>query len=372
MDSNKDRPLKETAPAFVELQGLSRFFGDLVAVDGVQLGIRRGEIFAILGPSGCGKSTLLRLMAGLETPDRGKILLQGQDITEIPAYRRPVNMMFQSYALFPHMSVEENIAFGLKQENMPAEAIEQRIVDVLTLVHMQDYRRRKPAQLSGGQQQRVALARSLAKQPKLLLLDEPMGALDRKLRSEMQFELAEIIRRVRVTCVMVTHDQEEAMVMADRIALMDAGRIAQVGPPMDVYNAPNSRFSAGFLGEVNLLEGRIVESAHGTTVLEIPDIGGNVKLLDEESRELGSPISLAVRPEKILLSERPFDAHYNAVAATVEDLGFLGSQINYHLRLPGGRILSALIPSVDAPPGMEHGAEVFLGWAIRDGVLLLS
>ncbi len=327
MDSTKNRPLKETAPAFVKLQGLCRYFGDVAAVNSVQLGIRRGEIFAILGPSGCGKSTLLRLMAGLETPDGGKIILQGEDITAVPAYRRPVNMMFQSYALFPHMTVEENVAFGLKQDNMPPETMEQRIADVLNLVHMHDYRRRKPAQLSGGQQQRVALARSLAKQPKLLLLDEPMGALDRKLRSEMQFELAEIIRRVRVTCVMVTHDQEEAMVMADRIALMDDGRIAQVGPPMDVYNAPSSRFSASFLGTVNLLEGRIVESLHGTTVLELPDIGGNVKLLDEGSREVGSAVCLALRPEKIVLSDRPFDAHYNAVAATIDDLGFLGSQI---------------------------------------------
>ena len=354
------------------MRGVSRYFGSVVAVDDVSLGIRRGEIFAILGSSGCGKSTLLRIMAGLEAPGAGQILVEGEDITALPPYRRPVNMMFQSYALFPHMTVEQNIAFGLKQDRLPAATIAERIDQVLGLVQMGDYRRRKPDQLSGGQQQRVALARSLAKQPKLLLLDEPMGALDRKLRAEMQFELAEIIRRVRVTCVMVTHDQEEAMVMADRLALMDQGQVVQVGPPAEVYARPNSRFSASFLGAVNLFDARAVTRRGDEVVLELPDMRGNVKARDSREIAPGTAVTIAVRPEHLQLSDKPLDQNYNASAALVEDVGFLGSQTSFHLRLPGGRVVTALLASSAAPPGLAHGSEVFVGWPLVDGVLLLG
>jgi putrescine transport system ATP-binding protein len=369
MDQRENRPL---TPAFVELEGLSRFFGDVAAVRELDLRVRRGEIFAILGSSGCGKSTLLRIMAGLEAPDAGSVRVEGQDITALPPYRRPVNMMFQSYALFPHMSVEQNIAFGLKQDRLAAAEMKKRIDEVLALVQMSDFRRRRPAQLSGGQQQRVALARSLAKRPKLLLLDEPMGALDRKLRAEMQFELADIIRRVRVTCVIVTHDQDEAMVMADRLALMHEGRVVQIGKPAEVYAQPNSRFSAGFLGQVNLFEARVLSSAEGSCLLETPEFGGNVKAPDARGLNAGTAVSLAVRPEQVILSERPLDERYNAAGASVEDIGFLGSQTSYHLRLASGRVLTALVASAAAPTGLGHGSDIYLGWSVADGVVMVE
>ena len=369
MDSSKNRPL---AAAFVELRELSRNFGDVRAVREVSFDIRRGEIFAILGSSGCGKSTLLRIMAGLEQADTGSVLVEGQDITALPPYRRPVNMMFQNFALFPHMSVEQNIAFGLKQDRMPQAQISERIDEVLGLVQMRDYRRRRPEQLSGGQQQRVALARSLAKRPKLLLLDEPMGSLDRKLRAEMQFELADIIRRVRVTCVMVTHDQEEAMVMADRLALMHAGSVVQIGRPAEVYARPNSRFSASFLGDVNLFDAKVVSAGADNCLLEMPDLRGNVKIADSHSLAPGTAVTVAVRPEQLLLSEQPLDHRYNASSAMVEDIGFLGSQTSFHLRLPGGRLVSVLLASASVPANLSHGSQVYLGWAVTDGVLIVE
>ncbi len=227
---------------YVRIESVTKAFDDVYAVDDVSLSIRQGEIFALLGGSGCGKSTLLRMLAGFEAPTSGRILLDGQDLAGIPPYRRPVNMMFQSYALFPHMTVEQNIAFGLKQDKLPKAEINERVKEMLKLVHMTEYARRKPDQLSGGQRQRVALARSLAKRPKVLLLDEPMGALDKKLRTQMQLELVEIIERVGVTCIMVTHDQEEAMTMAQRIAIMHQGWIAQVGTPMEIYETPGQPF----------------------------------------------------------------------------------------------------------------------------------
>jgi putrescine transport system ATP-binding protein len=243
----------------LKIDRVTKKFDETVAVDDVSLSIHQGEIFALLGGSGSGKSTLLRMLAGFERPTEGRIFLDGQDITDMPPYERPINMMFQSYALFPHMTVEQNIAFGLKQDGLPKAEIEERVKEMLGLVQMTQYAKRKPHQLSGGQRQRVALARSLAKRPKLLLLDEPMGALDKKLRSQMQLELVQIIERVGVTCVMVTHDQEEAMTMAERIAIMHQGWIAQVGSPMDIYETPASRLVCEFIGNVNLFEGELVE-----------------------------------------------------------------------------------------------------------------
>ncbi|WMN88096.1 polyamine ABC transporter ATP-binding protein [Vibrio parahaemolyticus] len=248
VDSNPPKPL-------LEIKGLTKSFDGHVAVDGLDLTINQGELFALLGASGCGKSTLLRMLAGFEQPSAGQIILDGEDLAEIPPYRRPVNMMFQSYALFPHMTVADNIAFGLKQDGMSRQEINETVKQMLELVHMSDYAKRKPHQLSGGQKQRVALARSLAKKPKLLLLDEPMGALDKNLREKMQLEVVDILERVGVTCVMVTHDQEEAMTMASRMAIMNKGQFVQIGSPESIYEHPNSKFSAKFVGTVNIFEG---------------------------------------------------------------------------------------------------------------------
>ncbi|MDX1267049.1 MAG: polyamine ABC transporter ATP-binding protein, partial [Oceanisphaera sp.] len=256
MAENESQPASDVAP-FLEIRGLTKLYDGQPAVDDVSLGVMRGEVFALLGASGCGKSTLLRMLAGFEPPSRGEILLDGVDIAEVPPYDRPINMMFQSYALFPHMTVEANIAFGLKQDRLPRAEVVERVEQMLKLVHMETFAKRKPHQLSGGQRQRVALARSLAIRPKLLLLDEPMGALDKKLREEMQLELVNIIEQVGVTCVMVTHDQEEAMTMAGRIAVMNKGRLIQVGEPLDVYEFPNCRYSAEFIGSINVFEGRL-------------------------------------------------------------------------------------------------------------------
>lgn len=252
----------------LEIRNLSKSFDGQLAVDDVSLTIFKGEIFALLGASGCGKSTLLRMLAGFESPTKGEIVLDGQDLSQVPPYQRPINMMFQSYALFPHMTVEQNIAFGLKQDKLPSAEIKARVAEMLTLVHMEEFARRKPHQLSGGQRQRVALARSLAKRPKLLLLDEPMGALDKKLRDRMQLEVVDILERVGATCVMVTHDQEEAMTMAGRIAIMNRGKFVQIGEPEEIYEHPNSRFSAEFIGSVNVFEG-LLESREDDAITSV-------------------------------------------------------------------------------------------------------
>ena len=256
MVDHVDKPANEVAAQpLLEIRNVTKSFDGVAAVDDVSLTINKGEIFALLGASGCGKSTLLRMLAGFERPTKGSIILDGQDMSGIPPYKRPVNMMFQSYALFPHMSVEQNIAFGLKQDGLPKAEIDARVAEMLKLVHMTQYARRKPHQLSGGQRQRVALARSLAKRPKLLLLDEPMGALDKKLRSQMQLELVEIIERVGVTCVMVTHDQEEALTMSDTVVVMNGGKVQQIGTPEDIYNEPKNAFVADFIGDSNIVDG---------------------------------------------------------------------------------------------------------------------
>ena len=306
---------------------LVKRFDEAVAVDEVSLSVAQGEIFALLGSSGCGKSTLLRMLAGFEKPTSGRILLGGQDVANFPPYDRPINMMFQSYALFPHLDVWENIAFGLKREGLPKVEIRQRTGEMLDLVQLAAYAKRKPHQLSGGQQQRVALARSLAKRPKLLLLDEPLGALDKKLREQTQFELVNIIEKVGVTCVMVTHDQEEAMTMANRIAVMSKGRVLQVGSPEEVYEHPANRFVADFIGNVNLFEGRL--SVDEPDRCAVRTGVGEVHVGHGVSGALHMPVAIAVRPEKMEISKQRPDRSRNVFSGKVKEIAYFGAHNTY-------------------------------------------
>ncbi len=323
---------------FLRIEGVTKDFGGFRAVNNVSLDIAKGEIFALLGSSGCGKSTLLRMLAGFETPTAGRIVLDGQDLAGLPPYERPMNMMFQSYALFPHLSVADNIAFGLRREGMPAARVAERVDAMLKLVQLAPYARRKPHQLSGGQQQRVALARSLAKQPQVLLLDEPLGALDKKLREQTQIELVNIIETVGVTCVMVTHDQEEAMTMASRVAVMSEGRFLQVGAPADLYETPGSRFVADFIGNVNLLDGTLDIDEADHCVIGCRDmrhyVGHGI------TGTPGMAVTVALRPEKIHLTRQaPGATEFNAVQGTVKEMSYFGSYTVYHLQLASGVLL---------------------------------
>ncbi|HEX2017649.1 MAG TPA: polyamine ABC transporter ATP-binding protein [Aurantimonas sp.] len=322
---------------YIEFDGVTKEFDGFVAVDDLTLSIYRREFFALLGASGCGKSTLLRMLAGFETPTRGRIVLDGEDLTGTPPYRRPVNMMFQSYALFPHMSVENNIAFGLKQEGMGRGERADRIAEVLKLVKLEPFARRKPHQLSGGQRQRVALARSLAKRPKVLLLDEPLGALDKKLREETQFELTDLQYELGMTFIVVTHDQEEAMTMADRIAIMEKGQIVQLATPPEVYEAPSSRFVADFVGSVNLFEGKVLRKDAERIVLETPD-GGEIVVDSTAPAEIGQTAWYAVRPEKLRISAEPIEGA-NAFCGEVWEIAYFGDMTSFHIRLDNGQIV---------------------------------
>lgn len=358
----------------VKIDRVTKKFDETVAVDDVSLEIKKGEIFALLGGSGSGKSTLLRMLAGFERPTEGRIFLDGVDITDMPPYERPINMMFQSYALFPHMTVAQNIAFGLQQDKMPKAEIEARVAEMLKLVHMTQYAKRKPHQLSGGQRQRVALARSLAKRPKLLLLDEPMGALDKKLRSQMQLELVEIIERVGVTCVMVTHDQEEAMTMATRIAVMDQGWIQQIGKPDDIYEQPANRFVAGFIGSVNLFEGVIDEDLPEYVTVRTADFPAPIYVGHGITGYEGQPVAFALRPEKVHIAKDEPAGDTNKAFGVVEDIAYFGSHSVYHVRLPSGaKILSnfANMKRWDSD-GITWNDEVWVSWDDNDGVVLTS
>ncbi|WP_418314733.1 ABC transporter ATP-binding protein [Piscinibacter sakaiensis] len=347
--------------AYLQIVDLVKDFGGgAVAVNHVSLNIPQGEIFALLGSSGCGKSTLLRMLAGFETPTSGRIVLDGQDLADRPPYERPINMMFQSYALFPHLTVWDNIAFGLKRDRLPKDKIAEQVDAMLKLVQLVPYAKRKPHQLSGGQQQRVALARSLAKQPQLLLLDEPLGALDKKLREETQIELTHIIKDVGVTCLMVTHDQEEAMTMADRIAVMSEGRVLQVGPPADIYESPANRFVADFIGNVNLMDGTLVEDAADHCIIECADcshlIGRGV------TAHRGMPVAVAIRPEKIRLGRSEPAGPHNRVRGTIRDTSYFGAQSVYHLQLASGQMLKVSEANADRVRG-DRLATGETGWA---------
>ena len=344
----------------VRVDRVEKRFGEVVAVDGVTLDIEHGEFFALLGPSGCGKTTLLRLLAGFEVPDTGTIAIDGEDMTGVPPYRRPVNMMFQSYALFPHMSVAGNIGFGLRQQGLSRAEIEPRVARLLDLVELGGLGGRRPAQLSGGQRQRVALARALAREPKLLLLDEPLAALDRKLRARTQVELVSLQRRLGLTFVVVTHDQEEALGMASRIAVMEKGRLAQVGTPAEIYDRPASRFVADFIGEVNLFEGEA--RATGETV----SLSGP----EGEIRAHGTaPVAaLAVRPEAISVSATRPGAGDNVLEGKLEGLRFRGDDSIAHVRLASGKVVRAKLPR-KAPP-LSAEAPVYLAWHAEDTLVL--
>ncbi|MDP2065502.1 MAG: ABC transporter ATP-binding protein [Burkholderiaceae bacterium] len=356
---------------FLVAEKLVKRFDEIVAVDEVSLSIKRGEIFALLGSSGCGKSTLLRMLAGFETPTSGRILLGGQDVARMPPYDRPVNMMFQSYALFPHLDIRENVAFGLKREGLPKAEVQQRTDEMLALVQLESYARRMPHQLSGGQQQRVALARSLAKRPMLLLLDEPLGALDKKLREHTQFELVNIIRKVGVTVVMVTHDQEEAMTMASRIAVMSKGRVLQVGTPEEIYEHPRNRFVADFIGNVNLFAGKLSLDEPDRCAAET--VIGEILVGHGVSGTLDMPVSIAVRPEKIEISKtRPTDVDVNLFKGTVREIAYFGAYNTYVVEVADGarvRITEANT-SRHALSDITWGDGVFFWWNDGAGVVL--
>jgi putrescine transport system ATP-binding protein len=329
------------AKPLIRFENVTKRFGDAVAVDHLTLDIFEGEFFCLLGPSGCGKTTLMRMLAGFETPSEGAITLGNQNLAGVPPYRRPVNMMFQSYALFPHMSVEKNIAFGLKQDGMPKDQIAERVSEMLRLVQLENLARRNPSQLSGGQRQRVALARALAKKPKVLLLDEPLGALDKKLREETQFELMDIQHDLHMTFVVVTHDQEEAMTMADRIAVMDHGRIVQVATPGEIYEQPKTRFIAEFVGDVNILEGHVQGQENG--LWHVKTSSAEVPLTIDDPDEVlhsGQAVAIAVRPEKMVIQRDPpgTDA-INVLTGEVWDIGYLGDWTVYRVKLATGETL---------------------------------
>ncbi|MFL5017417.1 MAG: ABC transporter ATP-binding protein [Rhizobium sp.] len=330
-----------TAKPFISIKNVTKNFGNFTAVDNLSLDIYHREFFALLGASGCGKSTLLRMLAGFEQPTSGEVVLDGTDMAGTPPYRRPVNMMFQSYALFPHMTVEKNIAFGLRQDGMAKDEMSDRVLQMLKLVKLEQFASRKPNQLSGGQRQRVALARSLAKRPKVLLLDEPLGALDKKLREETQFELMDLQQNLGLTFVVVTHDQEEAMTMADRIAVMSHGKVVQVATPAEIYEAPNCRFVADFIGDVNIFDGKVASSGNGTVEISV-DSGFSVRVAASETPSAGSAVGFAIRPEKMRVGRTPpANASVNAARGELWDIAYLGDMTVFHVKLQSGKVVKA-------------------------------
>ncbi len=365
VEPNASLAEEDSHQTFVQIIDVVKKFDTTTAVQQVNLTIKKGEIFALLGSSGCGKSTLLRMLAGFESVSSGRILLDGEDLTRMPPYRRPVNMMFQSYALFPHMTVEANVAFGLKQEKVPTAEIRERVAAALNLVQMGRYAKRKPHQLSGGQQQRVALARSLVKRPKLLLLDEPMSALDKQIRQRTQIELVDILDKVGVTCIMVTHDQEEAMAMSDRLAVMTDGRIVQVGTPHEVYEYPNSRFCAEFIGSSNLFLGTIVEEAPDHIFVESEEFEQRLYVNHGMTSQLGMEVLISIRPERIAVTHQPPSSDYNWAMGRVDKIVYMGSYTVYHIVLNSGRtvianVLSAAFAATEPP---TYDDEVFISWS---------
>ena len=360
---------------FIRIRGLGKKFGEFVAVDNVDLDIERGELFSILGGSGCGKTTLLRMLAGFELPTAGTIEIDGVDVTNQPPYERHVNMMFQSYAVFPHMTVEKNIAYGLRKERTPQAEIAKRVDEMLELVQLQELRSRKPDQLSGGQRQRVALARALIKRPKVLLLDEPLAALDKKLRERTQFELMNIQDELGITFVVVTHDQEEAMTLSSRIAVMDGGQFRQIGTPKEIYEFPSNRFVAEFIGTINTFRGRVTATEEDSINVDSSEAGVTLTALGEQRVEKGQEIEIAIRPEKIFVSkEKPDDGDAVCLPGVVDDLGYLGNRSLYRIRLESGKIVqvSSQNRRRSVTRFLEWDDKVWISWRPRSAVVLLD
>lgn len=363
------------ATPFIQIKALSKRFGKFTAVDSVSLDIYKGELFGLLGGSGCGKTTLLRMLAGFEQPSGGSITIDGTDMTSVPPYERPVNMMFQSYALFPHMSVAKNVAYGLKRDGVARSEINDRVAEILQMVELQDFGKRKPSQLSGGQRQRVALARSLVKRPKVLLLDEPLAALDKRLREQTQFELMNIQDKLGITFIVVTHDQEEAMTLSTRIAVMDEGRFVQVGEPADIYENPASRFIANFIGSANLLDVNIAGKQGNNVQLQHNTSSQRFAVVSEFSDESADNITLALRPEKILIDKEPLTQCDNQLTGTVREIAYLGKISTYRVETNIGETLEVTAPNQSRSQSAGHRIEwndpVHLGWS-ADSAFLLS
>jgi putrescine transport system ATP-binding protein len=371
VDAAADMPL-------LRIEGVSKTFGNFRAVDRLSLDIGAGEFFALLGPSGCGKTTLLRMLAGFETPDEGRILLGGRDIAPVLPHERPVNMMFQNYALFPHLNVRDNIAFGLKRASMPRAAIDTRVAEMVALVKLDGMEKRKPDQLSGGQRQRVALARSLARRPKVLLLDEPLAALDKKLRESTQLELMELQRRLGMTFIIVTHDQEEAMTMANRIGVMDAGRLEQVATPRDLYEAPATRWVAQFVGDINLFDGEVTSHEHHRLTIATRD-GGNIVVAEPRQPFTKAAVTVAIRPEKVKLSRRgPVSDAANSQAinrleGAVTDVGYLGGSTVYKVKLDSGAVVrSSMANTARMDRDIYSASQRVVAWFTPDDCVVLE
>jgi putrescine transport system ATP-binding protein len=371
VESGAQRAIDKT-DEYVRLESVTKRFGDFVAVDNVSLSIFKGEIFCLLGGSGCGKTTLLRMLAGFETPSSGRIFIDGQDMADTLPYERPVNMMFQSYALFPHMTVEKNVAFGLEQEGLPRKEIDQRVADMLGIVKLGELARRKPHQLSGGQRQRVALARSLVKRPKLLLLDEPLGALDKKLRQATQFELINLQEKLGVTFIVVTHDQEEAMTLATRIGVMDRGEIVQVGSPTEIYEYPISKFVADFIGSVNMFEGRLIEDEPNFVRIQAPELSCNIYVDHGISSAPGAAVWAAIRPEKIEISRQEPSAKENRAKGVVREIAYMGDLSIFLVQIDSGKMVQVTLPNTvrQINRRLSWDETVWLSWDASSPVIL--
>ncbi len=371
-----DRPwLDPAAKPQIVIQNVTKTYGAFNAVDNVDLRIYKGEIFALVGSSGCGKTTLLRMLAGFAEPTSGRIVIDDADMVGVPAHERPVNMMFQSYALFPHMTVEANVGYGLRTLRIPADEKRKRVDDALQLVQLGHLGKRKPHQLSGGQRQRVALARALIRRPKVLLLDEPLSALDKKLREQTQFELMDIQYEVGTTFVIVTHDQDEAMALSSRIAVMNQGKVLQVGSPSEIYEFPKSRFVADFIGTTNFLEGTVVKASPGLITIYAHELDCEVRVDDVGRVSAGQRVWLAVRPEKIWLSKEPVAGDtVNQVRGTVWELGYLGNRSTYQIRTDRGKILTAFLQNDrrTAERAIDWNDTVYASWEINGAIVLES
>jgi len=364
--------IDQVQPPFIRIQNITKKFGEFVAVDNISLDIYREELFCLLGGSGCGKTTLLRMLAGFETPSSGSIEIDGQDMSSVPANLRPTNMMFQSYALFPHMTVAKNIGYGLRRDGVSRADTADRVSDMIKLVQLDGFADRKPDQLSGGQQQRVALARSLVKRPKLLLLDEPLGALDKKLREETQFELINLQEKLGVTFIVVTHDQEEAMTLSTRIGVMDQGTLVQVGEPHDIYEFPQSRYVADFIGSVNIFEGRVVEDSESHVRIRCEASGCEILVSHGISCTENQKLWIAVRPEKMAITRERPDQEHNVVKGVVDEIAYLGNQSVYRIKTDSGMVLRVTKSNLSRhdDDAISWDDIVYLSWSANAGVVL--